>query len=229
MLILSDYSEHFSVGYSKGLEEKDVIKSLGSPEDIIKNYVKGDVIYKKKRNRKWIYLGFVIYFAISLVLSIFAIILPTSSTKMHNNVYFDDTQVVKLNDGSIELTFENVSNHSYENIEMAVDITKKGNFGVVYETKEFILNIPANTTKTVPVHIGYENFNYISLKVGYKLENNSYFLLSNKSKFQKEYIIPKILISVMIGYRFIALTTFTILYIVKDRKDKRKIKSELNV
>ena len=42
--IIEVYEEHFAVGYEKGLTDSEIIKSLGTPEEIYKSYVDAVII-----------------------------------------------------------------------------------------------------------------------------------------------------------------------------------------
>ncbi len=42
--IIEVYEEHFSVGYEKGLTDSEIIKSLGTPEEIYTSYVDAGII-----------------------------------------------------------------------------------------------------------------------------------------------------------------------------------------
>ena len=42
--IIEVYEEHFSVGYEKGLTDSEIIKSLGTPEEIYASYVDAGII-----------------------------------------------------------------------------------------------------------------------------------------------------------------------------------------
>ena len=42
--IIEVYEEHFAVGYEKGLTDSEIIKSLGTPEEIYKSYVDAGII-----------------------------------------------------------------------------------------------------------------------------------------------------------------------------------------
>lgn len=42
--IIEVYEEHFSVGYEKGLTDTEIIKSLGTPEEIYASYVEAGII-----------------------------------------------------------------------------------------------------------------------------------------------------------------------------------------
>ena len=42
--IIEVYEEHFAVGYEKGLTDSEIIKSLGTPEEIYASYVDAGII-----------------------------------------------------------------------------------------------------------------------------------------------------------------------------------------
>ena len=42
--IIEVYEEHFAVGYEKGLTDSEIIKSLGTPEEIYASYVEAGII-----------------------------------------------------------------------------------------------------------------------------------------------------------------------------------------
>lgn len=42
--IIDVYEEHFSVGYEKGLDDEQIIKSLGTPKEIYTSYVEAGII-----------------------------------------------------------------------------------------------------------------------------------------------------------------------------------------
>ena len=42
--IIEVYEEHFAVGYEKGLTDSEIIKSLGTPEEIYTSYVDAGII-----------------------------------------------------------------------------------------------------------------------------------------------------------------------------------------
>lgn len=42
--IIEVYEEHFAIGYEKGLTDKEIIKSLGTPEEIYASYVDAGII-----------------------------------------------------------------------------------------------------------------------------------------------------------------------------------------
>ena len=51
--IIEVYEEHFSVGYEKGLTDSEIIKSLGTPEEIYASYVDAGYYYRYIRPRWW--------------------------------------------------------------------------------------------------------------------------------------------------------------------------------
>ena len=42
--IIDVYEEHFAVGYEKGLNDEQIIKSLGTPKEIYTSYVEAGII-----------------------------------------------------------------------------------------------------------------------------------------------------------------------------------------
>lgn len=48
--IVYDYEEHFNIGLSKGKTEEEIAKELGYPDDVAKEYLKGD--FNKRPERK---------------------------------------------------------------------------------------------------------------------------------------------------------------------------------
>ena len=42
--IIEVYEEHFAVGYERGLTDSEIIKSLGTPEEIYASYVDAGII-----------------------------------------------------------------------------------------------------------------------------------------------------------------------------------------
>ncbi len=48
--IVYDYEEHFNIGLAKGKTEEEIAKELGYPDDVAKEYLKGD--FNKRPERK---------------------------------------------------------------------------------------------------------------------------------------------------------------------------------
>lgn len=46
--IISDYEDHFQGGYEKGLDDDEIIKSLGSPESIYAEYISEGIVTERR-------------------------------------------------------------------------------------------------------------------------------------------------------------------------------------
>lgn len=215
--ILKDYEEHFNEALSNGKTEDEICKSLGSPENVAKQYTTEDKAPKKKSNKKFFVLTIVfgvlmLYFGITTI-NLFFANGPDSNIfwMKEETIYYDGSE-------TLDITFKNLSMKNYKDLKLSIVATDihTGNDNLLKDCIKINIDAFGGITTTIDLDSYY--YNDCKISIMYTDANNKSWGIMQ----EKDYNPMKIMIivdSILFVVGIAGFLTFLPIYLVK-RKNK---------
>lgn len=213
--ILKDYEEHFNEALSNGKTEEEICKTLGSPENIAKQYSKDDNIPKKKPHKKFLVLtivfGIIMLFSGITTINLCFVKGPDSNIfwLKEETVYYESTE-------RLEITLKNLSMKNYKDVKLQI-VSKNKTSGGSHINEFFVVDINALSGLTTQVDLDKVYYEDCDIRITYTDKNGKNIILMQ----EKDYKPMKIMIivdSILFVIGIAGFATFLSIYLVKRKQ-----------
>ena len=229
--ILADVSEYFDAKSEKGKSEEEIIAELGSPDDVLKQYVgenKAEIIKARSENKTALIFGFIL----GVVLATFSILVSTGvinfiPLQLIQSVYVDNSKTVFEND-NISVTLVNTKNEEFVDVIVHIShIDKDKNFiGPSYSEQKIVKLGKKSTVELTFKNPGWYPPTEHTKIVACYYQSGGWLVIHDESEFKKLdfNFDPNMIYVTIAGLGAICLFVGVGIVLIRDRKNRPKLK-----
>jgi len=212
--ILKDYEEHFNEALINGKTEEEICKSLGSPENVAKQYSNEDNTTKKKSHKKLLVLTIVfgiamLFFGITTI-NLFFVNGPDSNIfwLKEESVYYEQTE-------RLEITLKNLSMKNYKDVKLQI-VSKNKTSGGSHLNEFFAVDINALSGLTTQVKLDKDYYEDCDIRITYTDKNGKSIILMQEKDY-KGMLTMTIVNSALFVISLAGFATFLPMYLIKRK------------